>query len=67
MWPTPQSVYNDPALRTFYLKMYGNICFDTRENLISVVFGEEIDWVSGAAVSLSPHHCRAARQGRLRA
>ena len=65
----PASVYKDPAFRTSYLKMHGNICFDIRENFVnfSVVFGQEVDGVSGAAMSLSPHHCRAARQGHLRA
>jgi ribose transport system substrate-binding protein len=37
----PGSVYKDPALRTSYLKMYGNICFDTRENFVNFPWSSE--------------------------
>lgn len=31
----PAAVYNDPARRAAYLKMYGNICYDTRDRYIN--------------------------------
>ena len=31
----PAAVYNDPSRRDQYLRMYGNICFDTRQNFIN--------------------------------
>jgi ribose transport system substrate-binding protein len=37
----PGSVYKDPARRTSYLKMYGNICFDTRENFVNFPWSSE--------------------------
>ena len=37
----PGSVYRDPALRASYLKMYGNICFDTRENFVNFPWSSE--------------------------
>lgn len=37
----PGSVYNDPALRASYLKMYGNICFDSRENFVNFPWSSE--------------------------
>jgi ribose transport system substrate-binding protein len=37
----PASVYNDPSRRDQYLKMYGNICFDTRENFINFAWSSE--------------------------
>ena len=37
----PGSVYKDPALRASYLKMYGNICFDTRENFVNFPWSSE--------------------------
>jgi ribose transport system substrate-binding protein len=37
----PASVYKDPALRSSYLKMYGNICFDTRENFVNFPWSSE--------------------------
>ena len=37
----PGSVYRDPALRALYLKMYGNICFDTRENYVNFPWSSE--------------------------
>ncbi len=27
----PASVYKDPKRRDIYLRMYGNICYDTRD------------------------------------
>src|SRR3954470_5117836 len=37
----PGSVYKDPALRASYLKMYGNICFDSRENFVNFPWSSE--------------------------
>jgi ribose transport system substrate-binding protein len=37
----PASVYRDPALRASYLKMYGNICFDSRENFVNFPWSSE--------------------------
>jgi ribose transport system substrate-binding protein len=37
----PASVYRDPARRAVYLKMYGNICFDTRDNYINFPWSSE--------------------------
>ena len=37
----PGAVYADPARRSSYLKMYGNICFDTRENYINFPWSSE--------------------------
>ncbi|MGE4240671.1 sugar ABC transporter substrate-binding protein [Ramlibacter sp.] len=37
----PGAVYADPARRAAYLKMYGNICFDTRENFINFPWSSE--------------------------
>jgi ribose transport system substrate-binding protein len=37
----PASVYKDQALRTSYLKMYGNVCFDTRENFVNFPWSSE--------------------------
>lgn len=37
----PGAVYADPARRASYLKMYGNICFDTRENYINFPWSSE--------------------------
>jgi ribose transport system substrate-binding protein len=37
----PGSVYKDPALRASYLKMYGNICFDSRENFVNFPWTSE--------------------------
>ena len=38
---SPGSVYADPARRASYLKMYGNICFDTRQNYIDFPWSSE--------------------------
>jgi ribose transport system substrate-binding protein len=37
----PGAVYADPSRRASYLKMYGNICFDTRENYINFPWSSE--------------------------
>ena len=37
----PGSVYKNPALRASYLKMYGNICFDSRENFVNFPWSSE--------------------------
>ena len=37
----PGAVYADPSRRAAYLKMYGNICFDTRENYINFPWSSE--------------------------
>jgi ribose transport system substrate-binding protein len=37
----PAPVYRDPARRAVYLKMYGNICFDTRDNYINFPWSSE--------------------------
>ncbi len=37
----PGAVYADPARRASYLKMYGNICFDTRDNYINFPWSSE--------------------------
>ncbi len=37
----PGSVYKDPTLRESYLKMYGNICFDSRENFVNFPWSSE--------------------------
>jgi len=37
----PGAVYADPARRASYLKMYGNICFDSRDNYIDFPWSSE--------------------------
>lgn len=37
----PGEVYADPARRASYLKMYGNICFDTRQQYINFPWSSE--------------------------
>ncbi|MCY0916432.1 sugar ABC transporter substrate-binding protein [Massilia sp. H27-R4] len=37
----PGAVYANPARRASYLKMYGNICFDTRENYVNFAWSSE--------------------------
>lgn len=37
----PGAVYADPVRRASYLKMYGNICFDTRQNFIDFPWSSE--------------------------
>ena len=37
----PASVYRDPKRRDAYLKMYGNICFDTRDRYVNFPWSSE--------------------------
>jgi ribose transport system substrate-binding protein len=37
----PAAVYADPVRRASYLKMYGNICFDTRQDFINFPWSSE--------------------------
>ena len=37
----PGAVYADPSRRASYLKMYGNICFDTRDRYINFPWSSE--------------------------
>jgi ribose transport system substrate-binding protein len=37
----PGAVYRDPQKRDVYLKMYGNICFDTRDQYLSFPWSSE--------------------------
>ncbi len=37
----PASVYADPARRDSYLKMYGNICYDTRDRYVNFPWSSE--------------------------
>ena len=37
----PASVYTDPARRDAYLKMYGNICYDTRDQYVNFPWSSE--------------------------
>jgi len=37
----PGAVYADPVRRASYLKMYGNICFDTRKNYVNFPWSSE--------------------------
>ncbi len=37
----PAAVYNNPTLRDLYLKMYGNICFDSRDKYINFPWSSE--------------------------
>jgi hypothetical protein len=37
----PGAVYRDPQKRAAYLKMYGNICFDTRDQYINFPWSSE--------------------------
>lgn len=38
----PASVFADPARRASYLKMYGNICFDTRDQYVNFPWSSEL-------------------------
>ena len=38
------AVYRDPQKRDVYLKMYGNICFDTRDQYLSFPWSSERRW-----------------------
>jgi ribose transport system substrate-binding protein len=37
----PASVYKDPVRRNTYLKMYGNICYDTRDQYVNFPWSSE--------------------------
>jgi ribose transport system substrate-binding protein len=37
----PGAVYTDPARRASYLKMYGNICYDTRDQYVNFPWSSE--------------------------
>lgn len=37
----PAAVYNDPARRSSYLKMYGNSCYDTRDKYVNFPWSSE--------------------------
>ena len=37
----PASVYRDPARRAAYLKMYGNICYETRDQYVNFPWSSE--------------------------
>ncbi len=37
----PGSVYRDPARRAAYLRMYGNICYDTRDQYVNFPWSSE--------------------------
>ena len=37
----PASAYNDPVRRDTYLKMYGNICYDTRDQYVNFPWSSE--------------------------
>lgn len=37
----PAAVYNNPAVRDLYLRMYGNICFDSRDRYLNFPWSSE--------------------------
>ena len=37
----PAGVWNDPPRRAAYLRMYGNICYDTRDRYINFPWSSE--------------------------
>jgi len=37
----PASVYSDPARRNAYLRMYGNICYDSRDQYVNFPWSSE--------------------------
>jgi len=37
----PGAVFNDPARRAGYLRMYGNICYDTRDRYLNFPWSSE--------------------------
>jgi ribose transport system substrate-binding protein len=41
-WANPAAVFVDPARRDKYLKMYGNICYDTRDQYINFPWSSEL-------------------------
>ena len=42
----PGAVYADPARRAAYLKMYGNICYDSRDQYLNFPWSSERKWPS---------------------
>ena len=38
----PAAVFNDPGRRSTYLKMYGNICYDTRDKYVNFPWSSEL-------------------------
>ena len=38
----PGEVYRDPVRRDTYLKMYGNICYDTRDQYVNFPWSSEL-------------------------
>lgn len=38
----PAAVYKDPSRRSAYLKMYGNICYDTRDQYVNFPWSSEL-------------------------
>ncbi len=38
----PAAAFNDPKRRSLYLKMYGNICYDTRDQYVNFPWSSEI-------------------------
>jgi ribose transport system substrate-binding protein len=40
-WADPASVYADPERRNAYLRMYGNICYDTRDHYVNFPWSSE--------------------------
>jgi ribose transport system substrate-binding protein len=39
----PAAVYADPARRDYYLRMYGNICYDTRDQYVNFPWSSEAE------------------------
>jgi ribose transport system substrate-binding protein len=37
----PRAVYADPTRRSAYLQMYGNICYDTRDQYVNFPWSSE--------------------------
>lgn len=40
-WENPAAVFADPVRRQNYLKMYGNICYDSRDNYLNFPWSSE--------------------------
>lgn len=41
-WVNPAGVFSDPARKDRYLKMYGNICYDTRDQYVNFPWSSEV-------------------------
>jgi ribose transport system substrate-binding protein len=39
----PAAVFREPARRDSYLRMYGNICYDTRERYVNFPWSSEAE------------------------